>query len=175
MSEHAMSEQPRTLTVRFPDFRTARHSIEQLEQSGLDGSNIAFDQASRERAAHAEESGARDERFLQRAASQIGRGVLVGAAVGFLAGLVMGLALFADGPMAGLVATLIATTAAGGFVGVAMGGIWRHEQSPAWEETFEAPETGEAILRVTVTNEDDLAIVRHVLDDNGGELQDAPR
>lgn len=170
---HPLRAGEREMTARFPDFAAARKAIEELERSGLEGATMAFDEDSLQRARNSEESGARDERFLRRAASELVRGALIGAIVGLVVGAIVGFALFADGPMAGVVASLIALTAAGALVGFAMGGIWNHQQSPAWEETFEAPDAGEAYLHIRVSSDEEQRLVEGVFADNHGELVDS--
>lgn len=147
------------VSVRFPDFRTARGAIEDMERGGLDGANMAFDGASLQRAAQSVESGARDDRFLQRAVRNLGLGAVIGLGVGLVAGVGLGLVLF-GGAAAAVVGTAVAVTAAGGLVGAALGGIWGHEQSPAWEDTFEAPDAGEAVLHIELRRAEEVDIVR---------------
>ena len=167
---HPVRAGERTLLACFPDFVTARAAIEDLETSGLESATMAFDESSLARAEQSPESGARDERFLRRAGGKLLRGALVGALAGLLAGIVVGLVLFTDGPAAGVFAAGLGATAAGALVGAAMGGIWNHQQSPAWEETFEAPETGVARLYIRVTSDEQKQLVESVLADHDGEL-----
>lgn len=168
---HPIRAGERTVTARFADFGSARTAIDQLEVAGLEGATMAFDEASLQRAAHSEESGARDERFIRRAVTKLTKGGVIGMAVGAVAGLVVGLLMFADGPTAGLIASVIAATAAGGGVGVALGGIWTHRQSPAWEETFEAPDAGDAVLHVRITSDEEHDLVCRVLAEHDGDIE----
>lgn len=164
------ADQAQIVSVRFPDFQTARWAIEDLERGGLDGAKMAFDGASLQRAAQSVESGARDERFLQRAVRNLGLGALIGLGVGLVAGVGLGLALF-GGAATAVIGTGVAVTAAGGLVGAALGGIWGHEQSPAWEDTFEAPDAGEAVLHIELDRPEEVDIVRDAASHHDAVLQ----
>lgn len=163
---------PTTLGLRFPDFRTARQVIEHLETSGLDGARMGFHRESLERAARSAEGGSRDERFLQRAFRKFVRGALVGAAVG------LGLSIIATAAWWGSILTtaalvlVIPAAAVGALIGAAVGGIWTHQQSPAWEATFEAPDVDEPTLYVHVINEHEVALVNDALATRGGWLEE---
>lgn len=158
------------VSVRFPDFQTARRAIEDMERGGLDGASMAFDDASLQRAARSVESGARDDRFLQRAVRNLGLGALIGLGVGLVTGVGLGVVLF-GGAAATVVGTAVAVTAAGGLVGAALGGIWGHEQSPAWEDTFEAPHAGEAVLHIELHRAEEVDIVRDAASRHDAVLQ----
>lgn len=164
---------PTTLSLCFPDFRTARQVIEHLETSGLDGARMGFHRESLERAARSAEGGNRDERFLHRAFQKFRRGAMVGAAVG------LGLGIIATAAWLGTILTTatlviaIPAAAVGALIGAAVGGIWTHEQSPAWEATFEAPDVDEPTLYVHVTNEAEVALVNDALATRGGWLEES--
>lgn len=163
---------PTTLALRFPDFRTARQAIEHLETSGLDGARMGFHRDSLERAARSAEGGNRDERFLHRAFQKFVRGAMVGAAVGLALG-VIATAVW-SGPVLTTATLVIAIPAAavGALIGAAVGGIWTHQQSPAWEATFEAPDVDEPTLYIHVVNEHEVALVNDALATRGGSLEE---
>lgn len=165
----APSEEAEIVSVRFPDFQTARRAIEHMERDGLDGAKMAFDRASLERAFQSAESGARDDRFLQRAIRNLGRGALIGLGVGLVVGVGIGVAVL--GPTVAIIGATVAVTAAGGLVGAALGGIWGHEQSPAWEDTFEAPDAGEAVLHIELHRPEEVNIVRDTARHHDAVLQ----
>lgn len=161
---------PTTLGLCFPDFRTARQVIEHLETSGLDGARMGFHRDSLERAARSAEGGNRDERFLQRAFQKFRRGAMVGAAIG------LGLGIIATAAWWGTILTTttlviaIPAAAVAALIGAAVGGIWTHQQSPAWEATFEAPDVEEPTLYVHVIDEDEVTLVNDALATRGGWL-----
>lgn len=163
---------PTTLSLRFPDFRTARRVIEHLETSGLDGARMGFHRDSLERAARSAEGGSRDERFLHRAFQEFRRGAVVGAVAG------LGVGIIATAVWLGTILTTatlvfaIPAAAVGALIGAPLGAIWTHQQSPAWEATFEAPDVDEPTLYVHVTNEAEVALVNDALATRGGWLDE---
>lgn len=163
---------PTTLSLRLPDFWTARQVIEHLERSGVDGARMGFHRDSLERAARSAEGGKRDERFLYRAFQKFRRGAMAGAASGLVLGIMATAAWLGTVLTTATLLIGIAAAAVGALIGAAIGGIWTHQQSPAWEATFEAPDVGEPTLYVQVTNENEAALVNDALATRGGWLEE---
>ena len=157
-----------TVTVCFPDFDAARRAIEQLEASGVEATNIAVEDESLDRAKGSDDSGRRDTRFVARAGRKFRKGALVGAIVGAVAGALLGFYAVGGGALVGVGALTLVTAVAGGLIGGAVSGIWNHPQSPAWEESLEAPAAGEACLQITVADEDQSDVLTGVMQERGG-------
>ena len=162
-----------TVTVCFPDFDAARRAIEELEASGVEATNIAVEDESLDRAKSSDDSGRRDTRFVARAGRKFRKGALIGVIVGAIAGAALGFFAVGDGALVGMGALTLVTAAAGGLIGGAVSGIWNHPQSPAWEESLEAPAAGEACLRITVADEDQSEVLSGVMQERGGWFDSA--
>lgn len=159
------------MTVTFPDFTAARRAIRSLETAGLEGRAMGFDEGDLQRAARHEQSGGRDERFARRALSKIGLGAVVGGIIGAIIGGLLGWLWLGNG--IGVIGVAIPLAAGGAWAGIAMGAIWNQQQSPAYEETFEAPGAECATLHITVVTDDEARLVRHVVREEGGTLEGA--
>lgn len=141
-----------TLRAHYPDMAAARKASNALELAGVPASDIRLEGAGAEDAAPDGDQSGSDEVFMEEAT----KAVLVGAAVGSLAGMVLALigGLIWLGSM-GIYVAAIAGLFGGGGLGFLLGALSRVQEHGAAQETF-VPTDEEVIVALYTDVREDL-------------------
>jgi hypothetical protein len=136
-----------TVMVPALDRDEARTLIEELEDSGVPSTAIELDEPG---------SGALPQRKAGPVFGDVARAVLVAVVIGAVAGAALGLVVSSVTEIDSRIG-VIAGAAFGGFIGVAVGGIWVvRYASPAWREASEAERP--KMVRVTVRHPEQAVV-----------------
>lgn len=141
-----------TLRARYPDMASARKASNALELAGVPASDIRLEGPGAEAAApDANDQSGSDEVFMEEAM----KGVLVGAAVGSVAGMTLALigGLIWLGTM-GVYVAAIAGLFGGGGLGFLIGGMARVQEHGAAQETFVPTDEDVIVALYTDVRED---------------------
>lgn len=162
------------VVASFPDFAVAREAIERLENAGIDGSAMEFDEQSRKTAEHRTESPSdHDERVMRRAARNVFSSALIGGLIGGVIGLVVALSMgWSAAAVIGMVLAIGAPAAA---VGAVAGGVAGSKQTESWSDTFIAPSAPGPRLHIAVATPQERELVAATVKEAGGAIESDAR
>lgn len=161
-----------TVRATYADMPAARRAIAALERSGIPGSDIVLEGPGAEEARADVDQSDADERF----AAEATKSVLVGGAVGALAGVLFGLIggiiwLGSEGIYLASIAGLFG----GGGLGFLVGAIARVQESEAHELTYSDAEGKPVIVAVHTKSSDDADTAMTQLRDTDPAPRDVER
>lgn len=147
-----------TARASFSSMEEARRAVERLEIGGVPSEAIALAGDVSE-----EQAGYDSERHMF---SDLGKAVVIGGAIGALAGAVLGALLTIPFPGLGLIWAAVFGAIFGAGVGGSIGGLSATKyNSPAWTETYEAVPEGPVTIEVAHSDPEIVTRAREILDD----------